>query len=131
MIRVTRIKHKRKRYYRSTNRSNTQSSNEYFSVRTHFVLCVYVVLWRDDINSNIRVIKYEYDQYFKFCIWVEVWWHSNKYECVQVLEIICMIRFYSSFWILIVALCYIHDIGRCNASSVVTEISNELFFRYS
>ena len=30
------------------------------------VICVYVELWRVEIKNNIiRVVKYEYDEYFK------------------------------------------------------------------
>ena len=55
-----------------------------------------------NINNIILVVQYEYDEYLKLWIWVEVpLYQQSKHECLQVSEIMSMIRFDSSFLILI------------------------------
>ena len=44
--------------------ANTQPFSEY-AKHTYFLLRVYVELWRVEIKNIIRVVKYEYDEYFK------------------------------------------------------------------
>ena len=38
--------------------------------------------------------EYEYDEYFKLWVWVEVPWYCNKYDCVWVSETMNMILFF-------------------------------------
>ena len=88
-------------------RQNSQPSNKYFSVRTRIILIFWLLQMLSyggsKLSNIIRVVKYEYDELFKLWIWVKVSWYWNKYlnECIQVSEIMSMIRIYSSFWILI------------------------------
>ena len=63
-------KKKKKKKNRAASRVNTQPFSEYFSVRMRFILFfeirIYIDSWRVEINNSIiRVVKYEYDEYFK------------------------------------------------------------------
>ena len=65
----------------------------FFNTHWWYLIRIHVELWRVEINHNIRVVKYEYDEYFELRTWVEV---------------MSMIRFYSFFWILIANLWFVY-----------------------
>ena len=72
------------------------------------MLRVYVELWRVEINNIMRIVKYEYDKYFKLWIWIVWVWYYSKYECVKYQKL--WVWLYSSFLILVGDLWYVHNI---------------------
>ena len=70
------------------------------------VACICCKLRRVEIN-NIKYVVWVciWWVHFKLWIWVEVAWYSNKYECVEISDIMSMVICHSSFWIFIADIC--------------------------